>query len=75
VADVAFMADYYPFGMLEPGRNTNPTESRYAFQSMETDASVSGTGNNYTTYFRQYDPRLGRWKTTDPVIHANYSPC
>jgi len=73
-ADVMFKADYYPFGMIEPGRNTNPTESRYAFQSMETDASVSGTGNSYTTYFRQYDPRLGRWKTPDPVIHAWESP-
>jgi len=73
-ADVMFKADYYPFGMLEPGRNVNPTESRFAFQGMETDAAISGTGNSYTTYFRQYDPRIGRWKTTDPVIQANFSP-
>ena len=30
---------------------------------------MSGEGNSYTTYFRSYDPRLGRWKSPDPVIH------
>lgn len=74
VADVAFKADYYPFGMIEPGRNTNPTESRFAFQSMESEAAIAGTGNSYTTYYRQYDPRLGRWKTPDPVIQPHESP-
>jgi len=34
---------------------------------METDKEVSGTGNSYTTQFRQYDPRLGRWKSLDPL--------
>jgi len=28
---------------------------------------VSGSGNSYTTQFRQYDPRLGRWKSLDPL--------
>ena len=28
---------------------------------------VSGGGNSYTTQFRQYDPRLGRWKSLDPL--------
>ena len=34
---------------------------------MEADAEVSGEGNSYTTQFRQYDPRLGRWKSIDPL--------
>jgi RHS repeat-associated protein len=35
---------------------------------METDGEVSGNGNSYTTEFRQYDPRLGRWKSLDPLM-------
>lgn len=34
---------------------------------METDNEVKGSGNPYTTEFRQYDPRLGRWLTIDPL--------
>ncbi len=35
---------------------------------MEVDNEVSGNGNSYTTQFRQYDPRLGRWKSLDPLM-------
>ncbi len=35
---------------------------------METDNEISGSGNSYTTEFRQYDPRLGRWKSLDPLM-------
>jgi RHS repeat-associated protein len=70
--------DYYPFGMQMPGRNGTISggEYRYAFNGMETDAAVSGTGNSYTTQFRQYDPRLGRWKSLDPLAakYASMSP-
>jgi RHS repeat-associated protein len=41
---------------------------RYAFNSMEKDDEVKGEGNSYTTEFRQYDPRLGRWLTLDPLF-------
>jgi len=41
---------------------------RYGFQGMEQDNEVSGNGNSYTTQFRQYDPRLGRWKSLDPLM-------
>jgi len=43
---------------------------------MEKDDEVSGNGNSYTTQFRQYDPRLGRWKSLDPLAHIliNKSP-
>lgn len=36
---------------------------------MERDDEVKGVGNSYTTQFRQYDPRIGRWLTLDPMIH------
>ncbi|MCR9173858.1 MAG: hypothetical protein NXI10_15250, partial [bacterium] len=41
---------------------------RYAYNGMEQDNEVSGNGNSYTTEFRQYDPRLGRWKSLDPLM-------
>jgi RHS repeat-associated protein len=33
---------------------------------MEKDDEVKGEGNSYTTEFRQYDPRVGRWLSIDP---------
>jgi len=53
--------------MLLPNRHESSNEYRYSFNGMETDKEVSGTGNSYTTQFRQYDPRLGRWKSIDPL--------
>jgi RHS repeat-associated protein len=35
---------------------------------MELDNEVKGNGNSYTTEFRQYDPRLGRWMSLDPLM-------
>ena len=43
------------------------TRYRYGFNGMERDDEVSGGGNSYTTMFRQYDPRLGRWLSIDPL--------
>jgi len=40
---------------------------RYAFNGMEKDDEVKGSGNSYTTEFRQYDSRLG-CKTHDIFI-------
>ncbi|GAA0877030.1 hypothetical protein GCM10009118_34400 [Wandonia haliotis] len=59
--------DYYAFGMTMPGRNGG-VGYRYQFNGMETDNEISGKGNSYTTEFRQYDPRLGRWKSLDPLM-------
>ncbi|GAA0876128.1 hypothetical protein GCM10009118_25380 [Wandonia haliotis] len=58
-------SDYYAFGMTMPGRNGG-VDYRYQFNGMEHDGELSGNGNSYTTEFRQYDPRLGRWKSLDP---------
>jgi RHS repeat-associated protein len=41
---------------------------------MEVDNEVKGNGNSYTTQFRQYDPRLGRWLSLDPVVQSHQSP-
>jgi RHS repeat-associated protein len=36
---------------------------------MESDNETKGSGNSYTTEFRQYDPRIGRWLSLDPLKH------
>ncbi|PHR45046.1 MAG: hypothetical protein COA32_13680 [Fluviicola sp.] len=64
---VTMKADYFPFGFLMPGRFESVDDSRHLFNGMEADGEVSGEGNSYTTQFRQYDPRLGRWKSRDPL--------
>ncbi|MBI3134272.1 MAG: hypothetical protein HYZ14_06300 [Bacteroidetes bacterium] len=67
-ADVISYADYYPFGQDMPGRGGSMANYRYGYNGMEKDPEVSGNGNSYTTQFRQYDPRLGRWKSLDPLM-------
>lgn len=49
-----------------PGRSYNSDEYRYGFNGMEKDDEVSGQGNSYSTFWRQYDPRIARWKSIDP---------
>ena len=67
-AVVVMKSDYYPYGMQMPGRNENSGEYRYGYNGMEKDAEMKGEGNSYTTEFRQYDPRLGRWLSLDPLM-------
>lgn len=40
----------------------------FGFNGMERDDEVSGAGNEYSTEYRQYDPRLGRWMSIDPLF-------
>jgi len=47
---------------------------RYGYQGSERDDEAKGKGNSYTTEFRQYDPRLGRWLSVDPVVKHHESP-
>ena len=69
VADIISASDYYPFGSLMPGRaEYGGVGYRYGFNGMEADNEVKGiTGSSYTTEFRQYDPRLGRWLSLEPL--------
>ncbi len=55
--------------------NVNDADYRFSFNGMEKDDEVkSGLGNSNTSYFRQYDTRLGRWLTIDPKRSAWESP-
>ena len=66
-ADILMSQDYMAFGMRMPGRSYNSDAYRYGFNGMESDDELKGVKNSYTTHFRQYDPRLGRWLSRDPL--------
>jgi RHS repeat-associated protein len=73
--DVVSQSDYYPFGMMLPNLNDQGADGyRYGFNGMEKDDEVKGNDNSYTTEFRQYDPRVARWLSIDPVVHHQFSP-
>ncbi|HEY0609048.1 MAG TPA: RHS repeat-associated core domain-containing protein, partial [Chitinophaga sp.] len=70
-ADVASAQDYYPFGMMEPGRNVSAVAYRYGFNGKENDNEVKGEGNQQDYGLRIYDPRAGRFLSNDPLT-ASY---
>lgn len=59
--------DYYPFGMLQPGRSPNAGKYRYGFNGKENDNDVKGEGNQQDYGMRIYDPRVGRFLSVDPL--------
>ncbi len=64
--DVVAYSDYFPFGMVVPGR-TGGTDYRYGFQGQEKDDEVKGSGNAINYKFRMHDPRVGRFFAVDPL--------
>ncbi len=71
-ADVRRYSHVYPYGMEMPGRYYSGSGYRYGYNGMEEDSA--STGDHYTSYFRQYDARLGRFWSVDPVVHPWESP-
>ena len=69
-------SNYYPYGMLQPGRNYSSENYRYGFQGQERDDEIKGEGNSVNYTFRMHDPRLGRFFAVDPLAskHPHYSP-
>jgi RHS repeat-associated protein len=66
-ADVVTANDYYPGGMVMPGRK-HPAAGglyRYGFNGKENDNEVKGEGNQQDYGMRIYDPRLGRFLSVD----------
>ena len=68
--------DYSPFGVtrlefdVTAMSTTHPVGDgyRYGFNGMEADDEFKGAKNHYTTEWRQYDPRLGRFMSIDPAM-------
>ncbi len=65
-ADVKVMRDYYAFGMEMPEQVWQAGGYRYGFNGMERDDELKGQGASYDFGARMYDPRVGRWFSTDP---------
>ena len=71
IAEVLSQNDYYPFGMMQPGRKYEASGTyRYGFNGKEMDNEVSGQGNQYDYGFRIYDPRLGKFLSVDPIANS-----
>jgi RHS repeat-associated protein len=76
-ADVISAQDYYPFGMIMPGRTTiKESGYRYGFNGMENDDDINGNINTYEFGARIYDARTVSWYSTDPLQkkYPNESP-
>ncbi|WPV66715.1 RHS repeat-associated core domain-containing protein [Chitinophaga sp. LS1] len=69
-ADVVSAQDYYPFGMIQPGRSYNAGGYRYGFNGKENDNEVKGEGNEQDYGMRVYDPRVGRFLSVDPLFNT-----
>lgn len=67
-ADLLNAMDYEPYGSFMAGRKYTSKFYRYGFDGMEYADDLYGEGLAYTTEFRQYDPRLGRWLSIDPSV-------
>lgn len=69
-AEVRSVSDYYPFGLLMPGRH-GPGDLdgyRYAFQGQEHDDEINGVvGSSYAFEYRMHDSRIGRFLSIDPL--------
>jgi len=68
-ADVLSTQQYYPFGMLMPGRQytVGSYDYRYGFNGKEGDDEVKGDDNQQDYGMRIYDPRVGRFLSVDPL--------
>lgn len=62
------LEDFYPFGMPMPGQ-TIASDHRFGYQGQETDDETGFVSFE----LRQYDPRIGRWLSTDPY-RQHHSP-
>lgn len=65
--DVISYSDYYPFGMVMPGRKGSEGAYRYGFQGQESDNEIKGQGNSINYKYRMHDPRIGRFFSLDPL--------
>ena len=64
------ITDYYPFGMVARVYASSVIP-RYGYNGMEHEEEM-GAGN-YTTLERNYDPRIARWTSNDPIFHEYQS--
>jgi len=70
LAEIRTAQDYYPFGMIMPGRQFNAGTYRHGFNGKENDNEVKGVANSVDFGSRIYDSRLCRWTSSDPLSNS-----
>ena len=76
-ADVKSHQEYFPYGMVLPGRSGSEGDNyRFGFQGQEVDDEVKGENNSVNYKYRMHDPRIGRFFAVDPLTskYPHYSP-
>jgi len=53
--------------MIQPDRSYSSGGYRYGFNGKENDNEVKGNGNQQDYGMRIYDPRPGKFLSTDPL--------
>ena len=60
--------------MLVPNRHGSSNSYRYGFNGQEKDDEIKGEGNSLDFGERLFDPRVGRWWSTDNYLKPWLSP-
>jgi RHS repeat-associated protein len=76
VPEVLSANEYGAFGNLLNGRGFSQRDYSRGFNGMLKDDEIKGSGNHYTSEWRQYDPRIGRFMSLDPAMkkYASWNP-
>jgi RHS repeat-associated protein len=62
---------YYPFRMMQEGRQfVGGMGYRWGFEGIEKTDEIKGEGNHYEFKYREYDPRIGRFWSVDPLASS-----
>ena len=72
-AELLSANNYYPFGMLMPGRSFQLGNYRYGYNTQEKTDEIAGAGNHTAAEFWEYDTRLGRRWNQDPKPNPSIS--
>ena len=70
IANILSAQDYYPFGMIMPGRNVSSSDGyRFGFNGQERDDEIKGLANSLNFGARIYDPRVARFFSVDALSY------
>ena len=64
-SDLVYAADYYPYGLVMSGREVDKSPYRYGYQGEFSEKEKALGLNSF--YLRDYDARIGRWMSMDPM--------
>jgi RHS repeat-associated protein len=64
---------YYPFGMGMPGNYVPTLPNKHLYNAGSEWQDEFDIANYYSTFFREYDPTIGRFNSVDPLAEASAS--